>query len=110
MKIAVPMTEGSVSAHFGHCEKFAIFETTDKQVTNVRHLVPPAHEPGVFPKWLKEQGADVIIAGGMGSRAQDLFSSQGIQVISGVSADRPNELVKQYLEGNLTAGDNTCSH
>ena len=110
MKIAVPTTEGSVSAHFGHCEKFAIFETTDKQVTNVRNLVPPAHEPGVFPKWLKEQGADLIIAGGMGSGAQELFSRQGIQVISGVSADRPNELVKQYLEGNLTAGDKTCSH
>jgi ATP-binding protein involved in chromosome partitioning len=110
MKIAVPITAGSVSSHFGHCENFAIFETSDKQVTKIQYLIPPAHEPGLFPKWLKEQGADLIITGGMGSRAQDLFSRQGIQVISGVSAAGPNELVEQFLEGNLTAGENTCSH
>ena len=110
MKIAVPTTAGQVSAHFGHCEKFAFFDAQDKEITQVYHLTPPAHEPGAFPKWLKEEGAEVIITGGMGMRAQDLFTQQGIQVISGVSASDPNEVVENYLEGNLAVGENKCSH
>jgi len=110
MRIAIPITDGQVSSHFGHCEKFALIEVQDKNVKHVQHLTPPAHEPGAFPKWLKEQGADLIITGGMGSRAQDLFAQQGIQVISGVSASEPKALVEHYLEGKLVSGENKCSH
>ena len=110
MKIAVPITSGRVSDHFGHCEEFALFDAPGNQIKNVQYVTPPAHEPGVFPKWLKEQGADVVITGGMGRRAQDLFAQQGIQVVSGVSASEPKELVEQYCNGTLTSGENRCSH
>ena len=70
----------------------------------------PAHEPGLLPAWLAERGAKVIIAGGMGQRAQGLFAAQNIQVVVGAPADTPEQLVDDYLAGTLQSGANVCDH
>lgn len=112
MKIAVPVADGRLSAHFGHCEGFVILET-DQQGKEVigksMHEAPP-HEPGLLPRWLHEQGADVIIAGGMGQRAQQLFAENGITVVVGAPSDTPEQLASAYLSGTLHAGENICDH
>ena len=110
MKFAIPLAEGKLTAHFGHCQEFAMVEVEDNQIKNKETLVPPPHEPGVLPKWLHDQGANVIIAGGMGARALDLFSQNDIKVIVGASALTPEELVNQYLANTLQTGDNVCDH
>jgi predicted Fe-Mo cluster-binding NifX family protein len=110
MKFAIPLAEGKLTAHFGHCQEFALVDVEDNKIKNKETLVPPPHEPGVLPKWLHEQGADVIIAGGMGGRALDLFAQNGIKVIVGASALAPEELVKQYLDNSLQTGGNVCDH
>jgi len=68
MKIAIPTVGGHLCPHFGHCEQFAMIEadTQKKEILNIDLLTPPPHEPGVLPRWLSEQGTDVIITGGMG--------------------------------------------
>ena len=73
-------------------------------------LTPPPHEPGVLPKWLKEQGANVIIAGGMGQRAQGLFAESGIKVVVGASGDEPETVAAAWLAGTLKTGENVCDH
>ena len=85
MKIAVPVTNGLLSAHFGHCEQFAIIEADrrGKRVVNTSVVESPGHEPGVLPRWLADQGAELIIAGGMGQRAQQLFAENDIDVVVG---------------------------
>jgi len=45
-------------------------------------LTPPAHEPGSHPKFLNEHGVTVVIAGGMGIRAQELMAENGIKAMS----------------------------
>ena len=110
MKFAIPLAEGKLTAHFGHCQEFALVEVEDNQIKNKETLVPPPHEPGVLPKWLHEQGTNVIIAGGMGARALDLFAQNDIKVIVGASALTPEELVKQYLDNTLQTGGNVCDH
>ncbi len=111
-RIAVPVTAGVLASHFGHCEAFALFdvEADGKSLGPQRLLPPPPHEPGTFPQWLREQGATVIIAGGMGSRAQSLFTQHGIQVVVGASARVPEALAADYLGGRLTTGTNACDH
>ena len=74
MKIAIPLTENILCAHFGLSEQFGIYAIEDNKIIDTNLLVPPPHQPGVLPKWLQEQGVDVIIASGMGGRAQDLFN------------------------------------
>jgi ATP-binding protein involved in chromosome partitioning len=110
MKIAIPIAEGKLTAHFGHAAEFAIVHVENQEVKDKELLIPPPHEPGVLPKWLGDLGVDVIIAGGMGSRAQGLFGENGIRVLTGAPSLTPEELVKQYLGGSLVTGDNVCDH
>ena len=112
MRIAIPVTDGKLSAHFGHCEEFAVVDVDEqtRQIANVAKLLPPAHEPGALPKWLGEQNADVIIAGGMGQRAQQLFAQNNIKVVVGASGQLPEELVSAYLNNTLETGNNICDH
>ncbi|MFH2074986.1 MAG: iron-sulfur cluster carrier protein MrpORP [Pseudomonadota bacterium] len=112
LKIAVPTAEGRLCSHFGHCEQFALFDVDadNKTILKTTMLVPPPHEPGLLPTWLQEQGADVIIAGGMGSRAQELFLGKGIHVVTGASQEVPAKVVTDYLSGELTTGANVCDH
>ena len=112
MKIAIPLAEGKLCMHFGHCETFALLDVDmeNKKIVGRAELTPPPHEPGVLPRWLAEQGAGVILAGGMGQRAQALFAEQHIQVMVGLPAETPDLLVKHYLAGTLQAGTNICDH
>jgi ATP-binding protein involved in chromosome partitioning len=112
MRIAIPLTEGTLSLHFGHCEEFALVEVDEqtREVSHVTKLQPPAHQPGVLPRWLAEQKANVIIAGGMGQRARQLFAQNGIDVVLGASARTPEQLANAYLLGTLEIGENICDH
>jgi predicted Fe-Mo cluster-binding NifX family protein len=110
MKFAIPLAEGKLTAHFGHCQEFALVEVEDSEIKNKETHVPPPHEPGVLPRWLHDLGTDVIIAGGMGARALDLFAQNDIKVIVGAPALSPEELIKQYLDDTLVAGANVCDH
>lgn len=112
MKIAMPLFEGKLSAHFGHCTEFALVsvDEAEKQVGDVQMLVPPVHAPGVLPQWLVENGVNLVIAGGMGRRAQDLFTEAGIRVIVGASTDEPRSLAEGFLASRLQTGDNICDH
>jgi ATP-binding protein involved in chromosome partitioning len=110
MKIAIPTAQGKLCMHFGHCEQFTLVSVEDRAITGTEMLTPPPHEPGVLPVWLHEQGANVIISGGMGSRAKDLFTQNDIEVSVGAPAEAPEDVAKAYLTGTLETGANTCDH
>jgi predicted Fe-Mo cluster-binding NifX family protein len=112
MKIAVPVANGQLSMHFGHCEEFAIMDVDpDRKVLLAKELVKaPPHQPGLLPAWLGEKGVNVVIAGGMGARAQALFAERGISVAIGAPSNSPEELAGSYLHGNLVTGANICDH
>jgi len=112
MRIAIPLTDSKLSSHFGHCEQFAVIDIDPdkKTITNTELFTPPHHEPGVLPKWLSGLCVNVIIAGGMGQRAQMLFQENNINVIVGAPQADAEQLVKDYLAGNLVCGQNVCDH
>lgn len=112
MRIAIPVDNGRVSAHFGHCAAFELYEVDEAaKVTHSKTtLAAPPHEPGLLPHWLHERGAHVIITGGMGQRAKGLFAEHGIQVVVGAPAAPADQTVNDYLAGTLRAGANVCDH
>jgi predicted Fe-Mo cluster-binding NifX family protein len=112
MRIAIPLASGKLTMHFGHCEYFAIVDVDSlgKKILKREDVEAPPHQPGLLPPWLAERGANVIIAGGMGQRAQELFAQQGIQVVVGAPAETPEKLVADYLAGTLQVGSNVCDH
>ena len=112
MRIAIPLANGKLTMHFGHCERFALVDVdqTEEKILKREDIDAPPHEPGLLPPWLAERGANMIIAGGMGQRAQGLFAQQGIKVVVGAPADTPECLVGDYLAGTLQVGENVCDH
>jgi ATP-binding protein involved in chromosome partitioning len=112
MKIAIPIANGLLCPHFGHCEQFALVQVDveSKKIVQRQDITPPPHQPGLLPPWLAEQGATVIIAGGMGQRAANLFAEKNITVIVGAAAQTPEVLVQEYLAGCLVTGNNACDH
>jgi len=112
MRIAIPVTKGKLSAHFGHCRQFFLADADPecKMIMTTKTLKPPVHEPGVLPRWLHEQGAEIIIAGGMGQRAKQLFSELNITVVTGALCEDPDRIVQWFLSGDLRTGANVCDH
>jgi predicted Fe-Mo cluster-binding NifX family protein len=112
MKIAIPVNEGKLCQHFGHCEVFAVINADSNSGGKLsrQDINPPPHEPGLLPKWLHEMGVNVIIAGGMGQRAQQLFTQNQIEVVVGAPVDTPENLVSAYLNKTLQSGENICDH
>jgi predicted Fe-Mo cluster-binding NifX family protein len=110
--IAIPSTEGRLHGHFGGCREFTFVQADPdtKKIIKVQALIPPEHVPGAFPRWVREQGASVIIAGGIGRRALDLFAEQGIQVRAGLPDAPVEQLATAYLNGQLTAAPEGCKH
>jgi Mrp family chromosome partitioning ATPase/predicted Fe-Mo cluster-binding NifX family protein len=111
-KIAVPIESGRLCNHFGHCETFAVMDVdmNNKTIVLREDLPAPPHEPGLLPRWLQERGVNVVIAGGMGSRAMGLFAERGIEVIVGASSADPESIVSNYLSDALVTGQNVCDH
>jgi len=110
MIVALPVAENRFSPHFGGADAFALYtvDPDHKRITSRRIIEPPVHGRGVFPGWLKSQGATVVLAGGMGPRAVSMFEQQNIELHLGVEANDPDEAVKRYLEGSLVATGAVC--
>jgi ATP-binding protein involved in chromosome partitioning len=109
-KIALPLSGGTISAHFGHSPEFAVFDVLDGEISGNSTITAPPHSPGRLPAWLKEAGVDVVIAAGMGNRAADMLRSAGIEVVLGAPSEPAEQVVKAYLAGTLKTGENICDH
>lgn len=109
MKIAVATDAGHVSAHFGRCPTYTLFDITDGRVLSREEIPNPGHQPGFLPRYLTSMGVEVIIAGGMGPRAQGLFAEQNIQTLTGVQGP-VDEVIDKFLRRELEAGRDLCDH
>jgi len=112
MRIAIPVADGKLAMHFGHCEQFALIDVDEESgdIHGTELVQAPEHEPGLLPRWLAHQSVKVVIAGGMGRRAMGAFTDSGIVVAVGAPADSPEELARQFLAGSLKTGENVCDH
>ncbi|MDD3268539.1 MAG: NifB/NifX family molybdenum-iron cluster-binding protein [Syntrophomonadaceae bacterium] len=105
MLIAIPSENNMVCPHFGHCAEFTIYDTISK---SIKPVPSPGHVPGALPVFLKQLGVELVIAGGMGGSAQDLFASQGVKVIVGASG-KIDEVIAVYEKGQLVSTGSVCS-
>ena len=105
MIIAVAAEGEKVTEHFGHCEGFYLYDdSTGKEVNFVAN---PGHRPGFLPNFLGDLGVNVIISGGMGGGAIDLFEQRGIQVIVGAQG-KVQDVMKAYVDGALVSTGSVC--
>lgn len=107
IKIAVASENGMVTEHFGHCESFIIFEVENNQIIKNETIPNPGHKPGFLPNYLNDMGVNVIISGGMGGGAIEIFNEKGIEVITGASGDA-KAAATSYLQGALKSTGSVC--
>lgn len=107
MKIAVAAMGTAVAGHFGHCENFIFFDTQDGKILSEQSVPNPGHRPGFLPNFLADHGAQVVIAGGMGGGAVDIFNERGVQVIVGAQGDA-RTAVQAFLAGELVSTGSVC--
>lgn len=108
--IAIPLEEGKLCSHFGHCQKFAIVKVENGQIKDINEVTPPEHVPGAYPRWIAQQGVTDVIAGGMGQHAIGLFCEQGINAFVGAPVKTAKELVEDFLKDKLQLTANYCDH
>jgi len=103
--------QAEMSMHFGRCPFYTIVDVDDNEVKEVQVIENPYfqnHVPNVVPGFINEQNANVMIAGGMGPRAIQMFEGYGIEVATGLGGIVENVL-KAYLDGRVQ-GASACSH
>jgi len=109
VRVAIACDKGNVSQHFGHCEEFVIYEIEGKEIKRREIVKNPGHIPGFLPKFLKGKNVDVVIVGGIGARALELFKSEGIKVISNVFGNE-DDVIQKFLKGELEETSEPCSN
>lgn len=107
MKIAVASEGENVAQHFGHCESFTIYSIDNKQIISRETVASPGHRPGFLPIFLNDKGVNVVIAGGMGAGAIDLFNEKRIEVVTGALGDVEANVIS-YLQGALKSSGTVC--
>lgn len=51
MRIAIPLANGKLAVHFGHCERFALVDAdaAEKKIISREDIEAPPHQPGLLP-------------------------------------------------------------
>jgi Mrp family chromosome partitioning ATPase/predicted Fe-Mo cluster-binding NifX family protein len=107
LQVAIAAQGQAVSEHFGHCEGFMLYTLADGKIVRQGYVKNPGHKPGLLPNLLHERGVQVVIAGGMGSGAVEIFNEKGIDVITGASGPLA-EVIESYLAGDLASSGSVC--
>lgn len=107
MKIAVASEGNTVTGHFGHCQVFNIFVAENGKIVATEIVANPGHRPGFLPNFLADRGVNVIISGGMGGGAVDIFNEKNIEVVLGATGNA-KEAAEAYIRGELKSTGSIC--
>ena len=106
-RIAVASDGGMVTPHFGFCESFLLFDAEDGKIVKSEKLANPGHKSGFLPNFLADHGVNVIISGGMGEGAVDIFAERNVEVVIGATGDA-KAAAEGYLAGTLKTSGSVC--
>jgi predicted Fe-Mo cluster-binding NifX family protein len=96
--------EAMLGAHFGHCDLYTLVTLEDRSIQSVAVIPNVPHQQGgcMAPvRYLAENGAQALIAGGMGLRPLMGFNQVGISVYFGGQARSVGKAVQAFLDDQL---------
>lgn len=107
IRVAITKNGEMVSEHFGHCDGYVVYDIIENEVASKEFLKYPGHKPGFLPQFLADKKVNLIISGGMGASAQELFGQNNICVIVGASGTI-EDVLKRYLDETLESDNSVC--
>ncbi len=96
--------DGPTSSHFGQAAHFVLIDCEGGQIMDSRSVPNPfagAHKHGQIPRFLKQEGIDAVLSGGMGAGAITMFQRLGVTPVTGASGT-VREAIERHLAGSLT--------
>ena len=110
-KIAIPINENEMlEGHFGQTKAFAIYSVENDKISGKTILTPPPHAPGVLPKWINENGVNILLVSTMGERARKILDYFNIEVFLGAPTLHADILVENFLTNKLVFDPHLCDH
>lgn len=100
MRIAVTYENEQIFQHFGHTEKFKIYDIEQGEIIIKTVVNTNGQGHGALANILKGLEVDVLICGGIGGGAQTALSEAGIKLYGGVSGSC-DAAVDAMLKGSL---------
>ena len=108
MKIAVACEGEIVTEHFGHCQNFNIYDVENGKILKVESIANPGHKPGFLPVFLYDKGVNIIMSGGIGGGAIEIFNEKNIEVVTGANGDS-TKAVEMFLSNQLKSTNSICN-
>lgn len=110
MKIVIPTQDEKLCGHFGHCESFTFVDVNleNKEILSIESRVPEDGISCQSASWIAEQGANVVLAGGIGGRPMMIFAQNGVEVIAGCPELPVKDVIEAFMSNTLVAGENSC--
>ena len=101
MKIAVTYGEdGLIFQHFGHTERFKVYTVEDGRPVSAEVIDTAGAGHEALAVFLKNQGVDTLVCGGIGPGAVNALGMCGIRVFGGITG-LADAAVEALLAGNL---------
>ncbi|MEG0751191.1 MAG: NifB/NifX family molybdenum-iron cluster-binding protein [Oscillospiraceae bacterium] len=110
MRIAVTYEDGQIFQHFGHTERFKVYDVDDKKVANSTVINTNGSGHGALADMLKKLNVDTLICGGIGGGARKALDAAGIKIYGGAQG-LADKAVEDLLNGNISYDPNAmCNH
>jgi predicted Fe-Mo cluster-binding NifX family protein len=111
MKIAFPIKtneglEGQLADHFGRAPKFAIYETERKKFQLIENTGDHFGGRTSTPMLLSKNDVNVLICKGLGRRAIERLSKNGIEIFI-TTHQNVKDALKSYFLGELPIASET---
>lgn len=107
---AIPMKDDMIFNHFGGAKEFCLIPVINNTIKSQSRLISPNYSYGEIPEFLIKNKVTHVIANGIGQQAIKILTENQVEVIWGVPDDKPELLVKAYLDSQLAPGLNFCDH
>jgi predicted Fe-Mo cluster-binding NifX family protein len=106
VRIAIPVVspEGlasKVNDHFAMSESFAILEVKKGRIASAEVVCNARKDEVKAAEFIAEHGAEVVLAGRIGSCMTRIFMDKGVKVFSGAEGSA-EDAFKDYKAGKLT--------
>lgn len=109
-KLAIPVSEGRLTEHFGHTRLFQFFEIENDTILTSYTKEPPPHKEGALPKWLTEEKVTDLLASGIGPKAIKILDQNEICVHKNIEVADVERLAHDFINGDLKTGQHNCHH
>lgn len=110
MRVAVTFEDGQVFQHFGHTQRFKVYDIEDGKVSLATLINTDGSGHGALADILKKCDVDTLICGGIGAGAKQALADAGITLYGGVCGST-DAAVANLLAGKLEYNpDIQCGH